>query len=473
MALQISLVWINNTTDLDEMSLVDFTDGFMPAQNGWVQQVATDEQRSVIEAMTLQIRAASDDDLAAKIQSLDLWKKRVAWSRNTAEVRQVWLRAAIEDETEARQAQVLDLNYALVTSLLDQQVVQFSLLRSLTLALERTPYWEDVAPYPTTTAITSLGSCGGIKEMSETIYGDVPARLALLNSTPHSPAQMGEFWIGWKSDQLGDPANFQPVWSLDKSIFIGTGYTVGADTTVAADVTAVDGNKVVCTFATVPTLSQRTITQVNDVVSDSDEHTDQRGTYLVLLRAKMTDTSIARVRMLYSFSNNLYMKSPVYNTRQIISGTYWKLYPMGTAVIPSMRIIPGLLLSNAAISLQAERASGSGSLEMDCLVLIPMDDGAVHMASALTENLTNGFYLRVIQNADDSIYTISSSSTYIYYPSTVEPMLYKGLVANSSKPYIVTAGQRYVSTTSQNTFTDLIDVTYTYIPRWRTLRGAI
>ena len=109
MALQISLVWTSGTTDLDELSLVDFTDGFMPAHNGWVQQVARDGQASVIETMTLQVRATSHDDLAAKIQALDLWKKRVSWSRNTVEVRQVWLRAAIEDETTARQAQILDL----------------------------------------------------------------------------------------------------------------------------------------------------------------------------------------------------------------------------------------------------------------------------------------------------------------------------------------------------------------------------
>lgn len=473
MTVQLKLVRLNDfVADIDSVDLL--ASGYLLAANGYQPVVAPIGAKSVYETITLELQGSSTDDLASMVQDIDEKIRQVQWWIDNPGVEryQVWLRVQVDEESSPRQAQIISIQPADRVNVFSTVDTSEYHITEYQIGIERTPFWEHPYPYPSTTAITALSSCGGIAEMSETINGDVPARIAVMDPTPNGAAQFGEYWIGFKSNRFGNPAKFEPVWSLSDSIYLDT------DTSSTADATAVNGNKLVCTFGTDETLTQRTITRINEVVASSSEHADQRGSYAVLLRAKMSDTnSIACVRMLYSFADTLRILNPIYRARQTITSPinsgYWMLYPMGTAVIPSMRLSPGIEISTAAICLQAERISGSGNLELDCLVLIPIDDGGVHVASAMNENVTNGFYLHVIQDADGAVRTFASSSTYVDYPSTIEPMNFTGLIANNSKPYIVVAGQKYVSTSSQSVFTDDIDITYTYIPRWRTLRGSV
>lgn len=474
MACLLKLVRLNDfAADIDELDLL--SGGFGLAADGYMPVAAPYGAQYVDEPLTLKITGTSKDDLASKIHSLDEKIKQTQWwiENQAVERYQVWIRSQLDNESLPRQAMLTDIRPPDKVRVYNPVEINANYIGEYTLGITRTAYWEDPYPYPNTTAITALSSCGGMAQMSETINGDVPARIASLDPTPNGSAQFGEYWIGWKSDRFGNPANFQSTWSLRKSIYKDT------DTTSTADATAVDGNRVTCTFSADATLIQRTITQVNDVVSDTSKHADQRGTYQVLLRAKMSDnSSTARVRMLYSFSNNASMYNPAYRSLQNITtplaglgSDYWKLYPMGIVSIPSLRITPNMSLQNAAISIQAQRTSGSGSLHMDCLVLIPVDDGAIHVASANSTNSSAGFVLKVCQAASGDIYSFGGSSLFVEYSTTVSPVNYTGLIANGSKPYIVVAGQKFVSTTAQNLFADKLDVAYTYIPRWRALRG--
>jgi hypothetical protein len=172
------------------------------------------------------------------------------------------------------------------------------------------------------------------------------------------------------------------------------------------------------------------------------------------------------------------MFNPVYRSRQKISGGQWQLYPVGVVTIPPIRVTSGLLISNASIGVQAERLIGNGGLDLDCFVLIPTDDGAVHVD--IGEHTTSNLYpIRVSQNADGTVRSFKTSPTYVEGSSIVEPINYTGLIANSSKPYVIVAGQDWYLTLpdgtikKENIFSKKIDVAYAYIPRWRTLRGTV
>jgi hypothetical protein len=471
MAVTLKLVRLDDfIADIDSVDLL--SGGYSLAADGYAQVVAPIGAKSVHETITLNIHGTSTDNLATLVQEIDEKIRQVQWwiEDPGIEMYQVWLRVQMDEESYTRQAQILNILPPDSVNIFTKYETDDHYITEYTFGIERTPFWERPYPYPSTTTVTGLSSAGGMGQLAETINGDVPARLAILDPMPNGSDSLCEFWVGWKSNRFGNPANFVPVCSLDGSIYLDT------DTTATADATAVNGNKVRCTFGTDATLIQRTITQVNDVVADSAKHTDQRGTYLVLLRAKLTDTSsITRIRIAYSFSDNLYMFNPVYRARQIVKGSQWQLYPMGIVAIPPLRITPGLLISNAAISIQAERISGSGSLDMDCLTLIPVDDGAIHVDIG-ADNTLNLYPARVSQNADGTLRAFKTSPTYVEGAATFDPINYTGLIANNSQPYVVAAGQKYaVFTGGQdkiNTFTEKVDVAYNYIPRWRTLRGS-
>lgn len=273
-----------------------------------------------------------------------------------------------------------------------------------------------------------------------------------------------DFWAGWKTSRFGVIANFVPVWPLYK------GVPVDADTSETADATAYDGTKVTTSFTASSSLILRdAVTLVNVVPTNIN---DQRGTYLVLLRAKMSDTSIARVQMVYGLYSGGSIQSPTFRSRQIISGTVWSLYELGTAKMPPSRIPIGYDFQNFAFGLYAERISGSGSLDMDCLILIPIDDSGIKFTSSGRINGSSGQMGEVFTLANGELYaTAHFSSGQTIYSVVPKPQgnVSWSLPANNEAPLLVIAANDTISGAIKG---KTLDVTYTYIPRWRTLRGT-
>lgn len=470
MACLLKLVRLNDfAADIDELDLL--SGGFGLAADGYMPVAAPYGAQYVDEPLTLKITGTSKDDLASKIHSLDEKIKQVQWwmENQGVERYQVWIRSQLDNESLPRQAMLADIRPPDKVRIYNPVEINSNYIGEYTLGITRTAYWEDPYPYPTTTDVNGLNIIGGAATLSETINGDVPARLARLTVIGNNDPITGfaevftDFWAGWKTSRFGVVANFVPVWPLDK------GAPVDTDTSEVADGTAYDGTKVTTSFATVSSLILRDKVILTNVVPVNIA--DQRGTYMVLLRAKMSDTSVARVQMAYGLSSNSGIQSPIVRSRQVISGTAWSLYELGTAKIPPSRIPLSYSFQNFAFGIYAERISGSGSLDMDCLVLIPIDDSGIKMSSSGNVSSSGSQRSEVFTSANGDLYaTAQYNSGQVLYFVVPKPQgnVPWSLPANSDAPRLVIAAN---DATAGSILTNTLNITYAYIPRWRVLRG--
>ncbi len=455
MTAQLKLVRLEDLgSDESNVSLLSYTDGFELAHDGWQVNVGSEDDDLVTEVLTLRGKAANHNTLATKLQSL-IDKSMVQTRRffNTdAEKYSVWLRAQLTNETNVRQALITGMTIGKLP-LYSRPANINSKLPTVVLALDRNPCWED------TTSITitesGINSVGGTTAGSSygTVYGDVPARIAktLLQGINN----MVEFWIGFRSDRYGTPANFQSTWSLRK----GTNY---ADTTVGTgggntDATAKDGYKAYVSTWSTPGLVERVRIKVGDVTSN---FIDQRGNFTVLLRAKVTGTAVCRVRLGDGVDGGINFR---FRGRVPISSTSWKLYPMGTVQIPT----PGRNFNTssyvraAAMRIDAELVSGSGNLDLDCLILIPNDEGFIYSnnSGASPDEIT------IFHHPDGK--AVSASQLSSIQLDSGHPQIVGGAPTGSSF-VIVVAGQGESSSSLAAT----LAITMTCRQRWLSLRGS-
>jgi len=198
-------------------------------------------------------------------------------------------------------------------------------------------------------------------------------------------------------------------------------------------------------------------------------YNDQRGNYSVFLRAKTSSSSIVWARIGFGYLNFSHpdpcIDFPTYRDRVEISSADWKLYPMGTISIPADHNSGSLY--NAGIQIESQRLSGIGSLEMDCFILIPIDDGALTTKFTATVSAPD-YGIRIKKLPMEDLYgnIYDEPVDWIIAQASTEETEW-ALPADNESPALVLAGQA-----STSVLTDTADITYTYIPRWRTLRGA-
>jgi len=442
-------------SDVDSLSLLSYTDGIELAQAGWAPVVATPKDLSVWEAITLRLRGSSHDNLAAKAQGIDQKLKEMGWYKDQAERYGVWLRAQLANETGARQALLLDAKPELKSSLYTPGVLSKNQINEYILALERTPWWEDTSHV--TQNLSAINSVGGTAAYTN-VDGDVPARLALVSFRGNSGGggPLYKFWLGIRSTRFGTPANFVPHWSANLG-------NLGTDSTTAADSSTVSGTRVQCSFATVATMATR-VNITCDQVSVSN-YNDQRGQFLVLLRAKLSaGSTVVRVRLADGFVSN---SAPRTQGRVVITDTAYLYYPLGTIQIPS----PGRLfggtnsMKDYTLTLQAERISGSASLYIDGLTLIPKNEGLVYAENGAVEYVGGDERpLQVFHRPDggvDSVNYFGSSELNVGVPQV------SGGLPPGTGIVVLAGQQQTVSFTNQT-----INLTLQYYERWATLRGA-
>ena len=363
----------------------------------------------------------------------------------------MWLRAQLENETYARQALLKRIGYNQPPGMMRPNRKHLS---GLILGVDRYA-WEDTASTPFSgSAVSAIGGTFVFNNAG----GDLPARVARADFDGSS-ADMYRYWAGFRSPRFGTVANFAPYWSLRK----GVAAWFDADTTggtTHSDPTSKDGFKTVTTFASDESMKRRVLVQQYDIVGAAGRE-DQRGRYQVLLRAKLSaGSTVVRVRLL-SGSYGDY-ENPAQGARVPITATSWKFYDMGTVRNPGHRMIGGVdYLDHVLFGIAAERVSGTGSLEMDCLVFIPIEEGYI-FSKVLTPG--SGFPASVLQTADGKYYGYTTAVNTAY--SLIEPTVKGGLPVGSG--ICVIAAER----DDQSALTDTVDVDLAVYQRWETLRGA-
>lgn len=473
MAVVLKLIRRNDfVTPGDELSLVSYTDGWSLPNDGWQQGIDGDDG-TVVETLTLICRATSHNDLALKLQALDLKIAQVGmYAREDAELYGVWLAAKMDNETGTRYALIRSARRSeapLWTREAMQLGVGYHFLVSYTLSLERMAAWE-AGPSFQVISETAINCVGGTSDYGA-VTGDLPARIASMEFIGVSgvTGPLIKFWMGFRTDRFGTRANFQSYWSLRKGIAFGPD-SEGGTGAENVDAQAKDGYRANTTFATNATMVQRVLVIAASVTATP---LDQRGRYLVLLRAKLSAAGTVRVRLGDGLYGAGVAVPPTLNTRArvVITSTSYQFYEMGTVQIPS----PGRGFSGAqlfddyAMAIDAERTSGSAALHMDCLVLIPIAEGSV-VVSMVPAAAGEGVYTVTDQGL--SIFNLPDGSTEAFHThgaipwTAAEPKLSGGVPVGSG--LVVMAGQR----DGVSTLADTVEIDIEAIKRWNTLRGA-
>jgi len=445
-------------SDQDTLDLLGYTDGFNLAMKGWNPGIDDDESETTPEAFQILIQATDDDDLASIFQGLKEKRKEAKRYFSGVDKYGIWIRAQLKNETYARQALTRRLAYNWNQSPIQPNRLN---LPGFTLGLDRFP-WEDTTNTPFSGSSVNL--IGGTFSFSSNV-GDMPARLArvMFKGVNGGGGPLYRFWMGFRSGRFGTAANFKTYWPLRLATSYDTDTTGG---TTNVDATAKDGYKTITTFTSDNSMKWRAYCLVNDMTANPN---DQRGRFLVLLRAKKTyagDT--VRARLISGYYGG--SATPRRFGRVEIESTSWQFYEMGTVTLPPAGLLGGSeLMINAMLGIEAESlGTPGGDLEMDCFVLIPTEEGHVYAeAPGGVVQYDSGYEKPLV------VYTRPNGKTEAWWfqaatspAATATPQVGRGLPVGSG--IAVVAGERFGSTVKA----DVIDISVDVYQRWESLRGA-
>lgn len=458
MAAQITLVRGASTLDM----LLN-TDKIELAENGWIRTVArrgVDGQwpSSVPEALLHRIDADDHDDLAAVVQSVNEFMRQAGdFIEDPTDDNPVFLRTQLTDESNPYQALIQAGLMEPDASFFGCPVDEWAYLPEATLELTRNPFWEPTSS--TSFNASGMDAGGDTHDYGGTpIPGDVPGRvseLIIIEENGGDVVELNEFWIGFRTNRFGTRGNFVPEWPLEDASTLSNNTTApGAyirwTPTGAAD----------------ETMKQRAIIAIEDVTSD---YADQRGRFLVLLRALSTGTRTFRVQMATGL-----LEGDIWDTKPrvvIDKGDYY-FYPLGEISFPiASRLIE--ISESAAMRAQSIQISaevgdaGTGNLDMERLVLIPINEGFAHFKG-----------LKAIEDVSDVAYLVTQIDGAISaeiqkidgVPKTVDYPVYddNNWAIPPGAGLIVFAAQGV----AESRLTDTVRVTVEYLERWLTLGGA-
>lgn len=492
-------LWLHSSTG-------NFDEGWKIRYDGWVQgvsQYSNGEWGNVEEKVTLKITGTSPDDLSTKTQALDTIVNDIQYHIDSNSSRIYWLFTALTGEScylgERNQTETDDQAYRIcpiigIASSYNEGLFGTagdggSIVLQYTIIIKRLPLWEaetltvsaiaEKTRFSLIDANANIPTVGGTASLLPTVYGTSTSRIVSMSlSTPSSlvTGAVTEAWVGFRGPELGTPSLFVPVWEMEDT----AAGNRGADTSVASEGSdtspsgSTSSNKLRCTFSGTTSMASRAIVTITDVTT-SAQRDDQRGRHLVLLRAKVDGDRTAYVRMDSAYSSATNWRT---GTRIKVDSTSWYLYPLGYVTIPSIRMteVEAVLggaatFANFGIKINAESAGGSsGNLDMDCLVLIPQDDGAVYINNANMQYVSpESFgaayvYTDPLWNQHGANYSAGSD----FVTSLLEAQFQHFALPIGPDIVIVLAAQQ----SSSQVLTDVLTVGIDARFRWRSLRGS-
>lgn len=462
MAEQIKLVqYYDIQGDGTALDLLDSSGGgWCLREGGWTPAQSNFDGKHVYETLSLRVvgAAANHNSLSTELQYLAAQIEAMKEFKANRLNKGLWLRVQAASETNGRQSpiygmrggrQITPANYAYRTK---------AQIPNYLLTIERAAWWESTGLRNYTTGVgTYANVVGGVWNYGDN-DGDTIARLARLTvATTTAGAGYNEVWGGFRTGKYGTLANFQSTWSLRKGAF-GTDTTGG---TSHVDATCKDGYRTDCTFATSEALVRRVTCEVQDI---SANYEDQRGEYLVLLRCKLSAAGEVRVRMAEGFSSNAAFR--VHYRQSVTEASYWRYYPLGTVKIP-----PGGIQSDArvysqyfALGIDAERVSGSPTLYMDCLVMVPVGEGGFYLSDG-DISFTTTTHSVIVNTPDEEVLGYNFTSGNVA-KSVNNPQINDGVPAGNGS--LVLACQGSLGSDVLHDFY----VGLWFAERWYDLRGS-
>ena len=212
-------------------------------------------------------------------------------------------------------------------------------------------------------------------------------------------------------------------------------------------------------LATVATWDDRVV----HILSTIANPTYQEGRFLILLRAKVDAGTTAEVRLKAGWNTGgvWHAHSPVG-----VSSTSYLYHELGTVTIPPQRLDSTFNFLDFALRLNARRTGGAGDLDMDCLVLIPVDEAFLKVDGGLVELVVaDERPIHVTRQPEGTLVGYAYlGGNVIRVPALSD---YNWALPPGSG-VVVIAGQRATS----QVITDTVDLDMAAFARWLSLRGA-
>ena len=235
-------------------------------------------------------------------------------------------------------------------------------------AIQHDAVWEDSGV--TVIATTGVSTTGGAWVIGNDA-GSMAQRIKELVLTSTYAGYLSKFWIGIRNVREGS-SGFVPLWQAEN----GTNVLDAAD---IADATASGGYNVTIDFATSGAMAKRFTVRWGQVAGASPHHII--GRYLVLARCKLSSSSTElAIDLRHGWGGFSGMESSAGITylSAVSDGDLvnWNLIPLGTVQIPPTGNRDDLMsaeVEDCQLSVYAERMSVSGSLLVDCFILIPAE----------------------------------------------------------------------------------------------------
>jgi hypothetical protein len=225
-----------------------------------------------------------------------------------------------------------------------------------------------------------------------------------------------------------------------------------------------------CDFSNTTTWARRFTIEMSDVTAN---YANQVGAYVVLARAQV-DQDSAQMRLWQTSSDTtVYRTGPVVE----VDATVWNWYEMGTCEFPGRNLhgIPtGLYAASYdqsdSLSIEARISTGTPTLDIDCLVLIPCDEYFVECRSAnLSPPAANEMLIVGISPEDvatGACVDVTNTQFNTLFPVTV---IGSGIPVGDGRLFccaaVTDAGQAGI-------FSASFDVEVSTYPRWIYARGA-
>lgn len=329
-------------------------------------------------------------------------------------------------------------------------------------AFVRHPLWENDTYIAVSQEIDmpDAGAHVSDKMILNSIEGTAPARVeraeVQVTNTPFlvTPAT-AEYWMGIRPLHDG-VANFDQVWEVEDG-------TAATDTAFSANPADSGTGRLQTTFATNTGLVRRFYIQLGDIAKVIGSERDYIGRYLVLARMQLTAAGTVGVQMRSGYSDQI-VHEEIY-----ISNTDFFLRELGEIEIPPASD-PAMSYWNwlraFTISIYAERLSGTPSLDVDFLFLVPTEH-FLHVENSVIK------FDNAIKRYDD-IYTIANDTLFaVGYTAGTPDMVNDALTITPLDWYIPQEGGALVMIGQGSTVHDLGEsytVELNHYPRWLSYR---
>jgi len=370
-----------------------------------------DAPQTITEELSLLVKGTSHDSLAQLLQDLNDMKQAVRdFELHKPMAKPVCMHVQLSDESYERVALIRRLDSAEVSSSASDLIEEYML--RLALSIDRMPYWEtfddlDMSSYETELLPSSTWGTAPVVEMHLNVNGDANARVAkLLLQHISTGGTIQNLWLGirthgFEADALGH--TFVPYFEAESGV-----YAKGTTISKIPSAEAFGG-----TFVRIPSGVSSWMVTTRWILGESLWGSpnvyleNQFGRYLWLMRARAGNDGTWSTRLLWGYramDDRDFSPGPTVD----ITGTAWHIYEMGYQSVPLYDMRDGignsLYTAGYEIRLQAKQNGGTSGLDIDAIVMIPVENGILSVKNA---NLEDSDQLIFQTYMDESIHCMS------------------------------------------------------------------